>query len=972
MAFFGVPIALEDAPQRAIRSSLAIHRELTRFNDKLKTEKSIPPVLVRIGINSGPVVVGTVGNDLRVQFTAVGDTINMAARMEQLAEPGTTYVTEDTFKLTEGFFLFETLGEKEIKGKERPLGVFRVVAPSSRRTRFEVSAERALTPLVARGREIEIMLDGFEQSKRGNGKALSIAAEAGVGKSRLLYEFSKAVANEDITFLEGKCLSYGRGMAYHPITDILKGNFHIQDGDKDQEVRAKVKNGLEVLGMDATSTLPSFLELLSVRDSGIDKIPISPEERKERIIEALKTIVLMGAEKRHLIIAIEDLHWIDESSEEVLKHLLESIPGARVFLIFTYRLEFVPKWGVRSYHSQLNLNRFSERDSHVMVTHILNTDQLATDLEHLILDQTEGIPLFIEEFVKALKELNVIERKDGKYYLAENFDKRIIPSTIQDIIMARVDSLPDGARKVLQAGAVIEREFSYEMIRRVTGLLERELLSHMSVLKDSELVYERGIFPRSTYIFKHALTRDAVYDSILTSGKKRLHERTAFAIEELYEENLDPHCEALAEHYAAAENYGNAAEYYGLAVQKAEKTASMSQAITQAKKRVACLEKMPLGDEIQKNLIDARTDLGLFLTQTFRYPEAKQAVDPIFSLASQRGNRQRLAQILLVVGTYESCFEENSESAFEHLGDAANISEELGDMASLAFANWRLGFARAWDCDFDESVRQYERAVTICETLNTLWAISRVKSYFAGICLFFHGRIDMACQTGQEAMRIAEESGVKYAKAFAHGGHGISCFGRGLFLEAREHLTKGVEFSESEGLELWGAYLSIVLGELHFEAGEYEKAEDHYAKAVLLCKTGLPSMKGVATIGRAMARLKISGLDTDIESLFNHLYENKLKSCEAWKLRYLGEILLNIGDQDKWRAEDWILKAIQAARRNGMMWELARSYALCAELFRRKGELSKAREQLSNAIEVFKECGADGWVKKAEEKLAKL
>ncbi len=248
LAFFGAPIALEDAPQRAIRSSLAIHRELTRFNDKLKSEKNIPPVLVRIGINSGPVVVGTVGNDLRVQFTAVGDTINMAARMEQMAEPGTTYVTEDTFKLTEGFFRFEALGEKQVKGKEKTMKVYQVIAPSTRRTRFDVSAERGLSRLIGRERELELLLDAFERAKEGRGQAVSIVGEAGVGKSRLLYEFRKAVANEDILFLEGKCLSYSRGVAYYPITDILKGNFGIEDQDTDSNIIEKVKSRIEITG----------------------------------------------------------------------------------------------------------------------------------------------------------------------------------------------------------------------------------------------------------------------------------------------------------------------------------------------------------------------------------------------------------------------------------------------------------------------------------------------------------------------------------------------------------------------------------------------------------------------------------------------------------------------------------------------------------------------------------------------------
>jgi hypothetical protein len=261
---------LEDASQRAIRSSFAIHREMAKFSDKVKQEgKGIPPLRMRVGIHTGPVVVGTLGNDLRVDFKAVGDTVNLASRMQELAEPGTTYLTEETFRLTEGLFRFEALGQREVKGREERVNVYHAIAPSTRRTRFDVSAERGLTPFVGRERELELLLDGLDRSRGGSGQAFSIMGEAGVGKSRLLYELRKAVANEDVTFLEGRCLSYSRGVAYHPVIDVLKANFDILEGDGDFEIREKVNRGLKILGADEASTLPYLLELLAVKGSGI-------------------------------------------------------------------------------------------------------------------------------------------------------------------------------------------------------------------------------------------------------------------------------------------------------------------------------------------------------------------------------------------------------------------------------------------------------------------------------------------------------------------------------------------------------------------------------------------------------------------------------------------------------------------------------------------------------------------------------
>jgi predicted ATPase len=472
--------------------------------------------------------------------------------------------------------------------------------------------------LIGRERELELLLDGFARAKEGQGQAFSIVSEAGVGKSRLLYEFRKAVINENATFLEGKCLSYSKNIAYHPVIDILKSNFDVKEGDADNEIKDKVINGLKILGVDEASTLPYILELLPVKESGIDKIPMSPEARKDRIIEAVKRVTLKGSEIRPLIVATEDLHWTDKSSEEYLKHLLDSISGSRIFIIFTYRPEFEHTWGTKSYHNQVNLNRLSNRESMSMLSYLLGSEELEKELVELLLEKTEGIPFFIEEFVKSLIQLKIIEKKDGQFQLAKDIQELTIPATIQDVIMARVDALENGAKEVLQTGTVIEREFDHKLIKHVMGLSEQELSSHIFVLKDAELLYERGILPETTYIFKHALTREVVYDSLLTKKKKNLHEEIGNAIEELYKERIGEQYGVLTEHFSESENYQKAAEYSKLAGKRAEKTASLNDAITYVEKGIACLGKLPQAEEVQKKIIDARTLLGLYYIQMAR------------------------------------------------------------------------------------------------------------------------------------------------------------------------------------------------------------------------------------------------------------------------------------------------------------------------------------------------------------------
>ncbi|MBK5101719.1 MAG: hypothetical protein JJE15_12120 [Desulfobacteraceae bacterium] len=602
------------------------------------------------------------------------------------------------------------------------------------------------------------------------------------------------------------------------------------------------------------------------------------------------------------------------------------------------------------------------------------TENIDRDLEELILEKTEGVPFFIEEFVRSLKDLKIIETRDNKYHFAKDVQKVTIPSTIHDVIMARVDSLPEGAKEVLQTGSIIEREFSYELIKQVTaGLPEQGLLSHLSALKDSELLYERGVFPQSNYIFKHALTREVVYDSILTKRKKRLHEDIGNAIEELSKDNINEHYEVLAGHYIASENYEKAAAYSKLAGKKAEKAASLNDAITYAKKRVASIEKLPRTDDVEKELIDARTILGLYIAQMNYFAEAKEAIDPIFNLALKYDYKRRLSQIYTIVGAYNIYVDEDFLEASKHLEKAIKLSEEVNDIVSFVLANYWLGMALSFNCEFEKAYFHINKALEINIAVNNLWGIAAMKSTI-GMVYYFHGKIDSAYQTSSEALQIAEESGDIYSKASSYTDHGISCYGKGFFKEAVRHLLKGTDFCERINTPSWDSMARYNLGDAYFDLGEYQEPQNYYNEAVSILEQGrlMPSFSNLCKIASARAKIMNNEKDINLESVYGYHEKNKFRLFDGLMPRYMGEILLNIDDQHVSEAEDWIKKAIEADEGNGMRLNLGKDYALYAELFKRKGDQPKARENLNKAIEIFKECGADGWVKKYEEELAAL
>jgi tetratricopeptide (TPR) repeat protein len=972
LAFFGAPIALEDAPQRAIRAAFAIHREMVLISNKLKKELINAGVLkMRVGIHSGQVVVGTLGSDLRMEFKAVGDTVNLASRIESLAEPGTIYVSKQTFKLTEGLFRFESQGQIAVKGKKQPVTVYRVISTSIRRTRFDVNAERGLTPFIGRKRELEHLMDSFERAREGSGQAVLIVAEAGLGKSRLLYEFRKLILNENVTFLEGRCFSYSRTVPYHPVIDILKSEFTITEDESNEAIREKVAKGLKVYDADEKLTLPYLLEILSVKDSGIEDIPISPETKKDRIFEAVKLLVLRGAAIRPLVLAIEDLHWMDKSSEEMIKEFLQSISGHRVLVILTYRPEGVTNLAGKSYVNQINLLRLTNRETLTMVKSILGADAIDNSLGDLLLQRTEGVPFFIEEYLQSLKDLKIIARDNSLYRLSKGADAVTVPSTIQDVIMARVDALSEEARDVLRTGAVIEREFSYKLIKQITNLPEGELLAFLSMLKDVELIYERGIFPDATYVFKHALTREVFYNAILPDKKRLLHAKIGRAIEQIYQHNIEENYGLLVDHFIAGNLFEKGAEYAKLAAKNASRSISYKEAVDFSKSGIFCLERLPKTDNVSKKIIDTRAALAGYYLYLGQPSDAMEAVRPIVKLAETINYEKRLPAIYTALGSYTLWVEEDYPKGLATMKKAIVLSENMADHVFFWIANYILGLTSSWQCEFEESLRIHNKCLALMESMEIPGMIATTKSWISAHTYCFQGKLPEAHKYILEAIKAAQDSNEPLAIGMTDSVYGIICFYQGLLDQAIPYLLNGFEACRKRSNYAWSANAALYLGLTFFETRALEKSRQFFREMISLADASfkIPSWIHIASILLARTEVYMQQGDATIDEL-KHRYEvSRMKISEGWMANMIGEILLNMNSKHYPQARQWIERAFDADERNGMRWHLAKDYALYSDYLKKCGEDQEARQCLGKAVELFTACGADGWVEKYGKQL---
>ena len=754
MALFGAPIAHEDHAERAVHAALAIQGAMAEYGEALARERSLE-FRMRIGLHSGTVVVGRIGDNLRMDYTAQGDTVNLAARLEAAATPGTVLVSEGTRRLAEGAFAFHPLAPLALKGYDTAVAAFEVTGRRERRARVDLAAERGLTPLVGRADQLEQLQRAFRRVREGQGQVVGIVAEAGVGKSRLLWEFRRSLPPDGALYLEGRCISFGQSIPFLPVVELLRRGFQVAEGDPSDLVRERVTAGLGRLGVDPQHA-PLLLGLLGLEGNDPALRGMAAEAKRRYTFEALRALAMAGSARRPIVFAVEDLHWIDQASQDFLRYLAEHSVRAAVLMVVTYRPGYAPPWADKSYWSQLALAPLSATDSERVVHSVLGVQALPAAVKTLVCQKADGNPFYLEEVTRAFVETGVLVPAGDGYALARPVTPQDVPDTVQGVIMARIDRLDEARKRTIQTAAVIGREFAARLLRRIADAQER-VEESLGELERLELIYEKAVRPDLEYVFKHALVQDVAYGSLLRPRRRALHELVGRAIEELYAERLDEHAAELAHHFAQGEVWPQAFVYARRAGDRARALFANREAIhhyTQALEAAARMQPAP-GDEALLGIHEARGAVWHLLTN---YDAAVADFEAMQQAAGRLGDRVKEGEALCnQAGSHWWRFSEAHRGLVEKCArEAMVIAEETGDERILA----RVLFALAMVDQKAGLLRQADakalRSVEICERRGLKGPLATNLTWL-GAHANWRGEYRDAVGYGRRAARVAAE-----------------------------------------------------------------------------------------------------------------------------------------------------------------------------------------------------------------------
>jgi predicted ATPase/class 3 adenylate cyclase len=973
MALFGAPLAHEDHAVRACYAALRLQESVQEYAEEVFRREGVR-LQVRVGLNSGDVVVRSIDSDLHMDYTAVGQTTHLAARMEQMATPGSILLAPDTVRLAEAYLQLRPLGPVPVRGMGAPVAVYELLGSGPTRTRLQAAAAKGLTRFVGRDAELALLRRTLERAGAGHGQVVAIVGEAGVGKSRLVWELTHSPRTEGWLVLHSSSMSYGKATSYLPVIDLLKSYCDVNARDDARRIREKLTGKLLALDPALQPTLPDFLRLLDAPVEDPAWQALDPPQRRQHTLDACKRLLLRESQEQPLLLVFEDLHWIDGETQALLDSLVEVLPAARVMLLVNYRPEYEHGWGRKTYYHQVQLDPLPAESADELLDALLGDDAELQPLKRLLTERTEGNPFFLEESVRTLEETGALVGERGAYRLAGPLQRIEVPATVQAVLAARIDRLAPEDKRLLQAAAVVGKDVPYSLLQAAAELSEDALRQGLARLQAAEFLYETSLFPDLEYTFNHALTHEVAYGSLLQDRRRALHARIVAAIERLYPDRLAEHVERLAHHAFRGALWEQAARYSRQAGEKADSRSAHEESAGYFEQALQALDYLPESRETLEMGIDLRFELRHSLYPRGEVAYLLRRLREAEALAETLGDQRRAGWLGVFQSNYHWLLGEHHLAV--EAGERALASAAALDDSDLRIAaNLRLGQARYALGDYQQPRRFFEQNVDVLNgdpshRFGTLGHPSVIYRSWLLVSLSELGEFEEGQELAARTIRLAESVGQPFTLGVAYWGAGHLYLRQGDVERAIPLLERGLEICRASDIEQLFRWVAPSLSHAYAFTGRLDEAVSLAEQAVERAAAGGHRVLQSGRLAVLSHVYLLAGRVDDArrcatEALALAQAQDE-RGMQAWIARILAEMPApDAGPEDE-QAEAQFRQALALAERLGMRPLVAHCHLGLGTLYQEADRPEDARAELAAAAELYGAMGMPSWQAHAE------
>ena len=978
MALFGAPLAHEDHAVRACYAALRMQESVKQHADIAQREHGVT-IRIRVGLNSGEVVVRAIGSDLHMDYTAVGQTTHLAARLEQLAEPGSILLAPDTLAVVEGFVHVGSLGPVAIKGLPAPVEVYELAGTTAVRSRLQAATTRGLLHFVGRDLELAQLLRALDQGRQGRGQLVAVVGEPGMGKSRLTLELTRSQRLDGWLVLQAGAQFYGKNTSYLPVTDLLKRYFKLEDQDVSETTRAKVVETILTLDHALNGVVPGLLALLDAHGYDSEWKQLDPAQRRQRMLDAVKRLLLREAQNQPLLVILEDLHWIDSETQALLESLVESLPAARMLLLVNYRPEYQHAWGSKTYYTQLRLDALPLQSANELLRVLLGADASVEPIKPVLIARTGGNPLFLEESVRTLVETRALVGERGDYKLTVALADVQVPPSVQSILAARIDRLAPEAKRLLQSAAVIGMDVPFKLLLAIADVPEAMLHAHLAHLQAAEFLYEAALFPDLEYTFKHALTHEVAYGGLLKERRRVVHAQVVEAMEmSLRDDRLAEQVDRIAYHALRGELWEKALSYFRQAGDRAFAHSAHREATASFDQALIALSHLPTTPSIAEEAIDIRLKAASCLVPLGELEPIIDHLRRAELLAESIGDQRRLAYIFTNMTKYFR-ISGDTAAARDSCKRALEVAETLADTEVTAIANYELAelyrklgdYLRAIDA-FKRTTRQLEAVLSAKPSRPTAPGVGIVFARnWQIMCLAEVGEFSEGTTLGEESRRIAERADNPFSLMSTFLAIGSLALLKGDLLNAIPLLKRAVALGREGAFHLLIPQATSALGSAYVLAGQGTAGLALLREAIEQAALRNLNLSRILTrLGEAClaAGLRAEAIEHAQRAL-DLSRANQEQGHEVYALHLLGEIASYHESVDLRAAGLKYFEALGLGEKLGMHPLVAHCHLGLGKLYRRTGKREPAREHLTTATTMYREMGMRFWLEQAEAEL---